>query len=360
MSEFRNKSAARAALTRNVEGVELLGELVTWSCGGVRVTYARLIQALKEAGLDHAVARRMLPRNAFKRACKELSASRVIREVRELSTASELVFQFTLEKLENQEFRYETEDLVSIHRETGQVACRSEELRDRAQALLDAAVEARTGSDVTRIIQRLFEQHADLFPVRDRGGIYFCPIAFKEFVDRIAKFMAAMSGTLDRWPVPAGLASSKKSVKESIDAGITRAIEDHLAAIDEFNESTRADTFDRHQQAIAMTGMKIEAYKSLLEDKVEGLDRALARAGELLRAKMAGEFSAVDRLFGLMEEEAPEEAPEVQDAAPEADDWVDKEPTQEPTREEALESCVAVTQQVTAPSDSEDVLDWLN
>ena len=33
--------------------------------------------------------------------------------------------------------------------------------------------DARTGSDVTRGVQRLFERRADLFPIRESGGVYF-------------------------------------------------------------------------------------------------------------------------------------------------------------------------------------------
>lgn len=337
-------------LVRNVEGVDLLGELVTWSCGGVKVTYADVVRALKDADLDHNVARRLLPRNAFKRACKALSGNRVIREIKELSSSVELVFQFTREKLENKEFVYETEDLVRIHRETGAITCGSEELRQLAQSLLDSAVESRTGSDVTRIIQRLFEQHAEMYPVRDRGGIYFCPIAFKEFVDKIASFMAAMNGTLDRWPVPAGLASSKKSVKESLDAGIARAIEDHLAAIEKFDEGTRDGTFERHEQAIATTAFKIEAYQSLLEEKVETLRSAVDRASNLLRAKMAGDvFASV--------------GPAVSAEVVEGDDWIHAvNPAEDWLTEDELADCAysGETQGDSADVDGAELVAYIN
>jgi hypothetical protein len=40
-----------------------------------------------------------------------------------------------------------------------------------AQEHLDECVAARNGGDITRVIQRLFERNADLFPVRERGGV---------------------------------------------------------------------------------------------------------------------------------------------------------------------------------------------
>lgn len=285
------KSLAVQGLIQNVQGVPLFGELVCWSCHGVKVSYHKIVQALREADLDPDVARRLLPRNAFRRACKELGQSRVIREIKELSNNTELVFQFTSEKKEDKKFAYELECLVSINRETGAVACSNEEVKQHAQALLNQAIETRTGSDVTRIIQRLFEQNADLFPVRDRGGIYFCPIAFSSFVDKVHKFMGLMNGTLDRWPIPAGLSSSKVSVKDSITQGVTSMIEEHLRAIEAFDDSTRADTYERHEANILNTAFKIEAYKALLEEKAEELEEALREARALLHSKMAGELS---------------------------------------------------------------------
>lgn len=279
-------------LIREFSGVSLFGELVCWSCNGVKVTYHTVIQALRDSGLDENVARKLLPRNAFKRACKSLSSNRVIREVKELSSATELVFQFTAEKMGEGRFSYELEALVKINRDSGRVDCENADLKDRAQSLLDEAIEGRTGNDVTRIIQRLFEQNADLFPVRDRGGIYFVPIAFREFVDKIQTFMGKMNATLDRWPVPSGMAESKASVRDSITAGLDRAIEEHFAAIEQFDDTTRASTFANHERNIQETQFRLEAYQALLEDRKEALEKSLEKARELLQARMAGMFSA--------------------------------------------------------------------
>jgi hypothetical protein len=306
-------------LVREFSGVELFGELVCWSCNGVKVTYHQVLAALKQAELDQNVARKLLPRNAFKRACKSLAQNRVIREVKELSTSAELVFQFTSEiKGDDQKFRYEIEDLVKINRETGRIECGTVNLQERAQSLLDDAIEGRTGSDVTRIIQRLFEQNADLFPARDRGGMYFVPIAFHEFLDKVKMFMSKMGGKLDRWPIPAGMVESRASVKDSITAGLDQCIQDHFAAIDLFSESTRPDTYARHEQNIETTRFKLEAYQALLDDKAEHLSRMLSQAKEKLRTRMAGIFSDFDDLPAAPASPATPVSPTVQPLAQEA------------------------------------------
>ena len=54
-------------------GVALHGEIITWNCAGAAIRHSELVEALSRSGLDPRVAREMLPRNAFARACKKLA-----------------------------------------------------------------------------------------------------------------------------------------------------------------------------------------------------------------------------------------------------------------------------------------------
>ena len=76
-------------------GTKLLGEILTWSCSGVKIRLTDLVEALRDAGLDEGVARELAPRHAFSRACKKLSEARIIRPVAE--DAHHITFQFTKE-----------------------------------------------------------------------------------------------------------------------------------------------------------------------------------------------------------------------------------------------------------------------
>ena len=60
-------------------GVELHGEIITWSCAGGAIRHFELVDALSASGLDPKAARDMLPRNAFARACRKLAEARIIR-----------------------------------------------------------------------------------------------------------------------------------------------------------------------------------------------------------------------------------------------------------------------------------------
>src|SRR5215813_12352274 len=58
-------------------GTPLLGEVITWNAGGVKVKHTALVEALRDAGLDEKVARELAPRHAFTRACRKLGEKRI-------------------------------------------------------------------------------------------------------------------------------------------------------------------------------------------------------------------------------------------------------------------------------------------
>ena len=100
------------------------------------------------------------------------------------------------------------------------MTCDNEPLREHAQRELDERITARTAGDVTTVIQRLFDRHADLFRIRDQGGCYFVPAAHMEFVEKVEKFVSVLNGNLRRFPIPAGTPQGDRSVKESVADGL--------------------------------------------------------------------------------------------------------------------------------------------
>ena len=150
-----------------------------------------------------------------------------------------LTFQFTKESREGGRFQYELETLVTLEKETGKVSCPLPGLATLAQEHLDECIAARNGGDITRMIQKLFERQADLFPIRERGGVYFTPAEHASFVDRVQAFLGKVNGRLSRFPVPAGTPHGDKSVKDAVAGGIATLIEEHRAAVATFGTDTR-------------------------------------------------------------------------------------------------------------------------
>jgi hypothetical protein len=265
-------------------GTRLWGEIITWSCNAVTIKHIDLVDALNGSGLDASVARELAPRHAFARACKKLSEARIIRQVAE--NESEIRFQFTAEHRDGEQFVYDLETMLSVEKTTGKVTCGKSDLAIRAQEELDRSLEARNGSDVTRIIQKLFERQADLFPIREQGGAYFVPREYMDFVDKVQTFLGRLNGRIQRFPVPTGTPEGDRSVKESVAAGIAALIAEHQEAVREFGEDTRPSTLTRAAERICQTKFKIEAYSEYLAEERSRLDAQLTDAAQSLRTKI--------------------------------------------------------------------------
>jgi hypothetical protein len=278
---------ARNEYLRQTQSLELLGEIITWDLNpNTKITHTDLVSALSAAGLETKVARELCHRYAFARAAKQMAEQRIIRFVGEAQ--NKLVFQFTKEYKDStqERYNYDFEATLSLEKDTGFIEVHStaltsqqcQDLAEHAKTLLRQATETRTTADVTRVIKRLFEKKADLFPVRDNGSVYFVPNRHTAFVDQIQNFVIGLQGRINRFPVPAGTQHGNKSVQEAVTEGIQLMIFEHSQAVDEFGTDTRLSTVQRALDRIQQTQFKIEAYQDLLTDQREKLDEALAMA----------------------------------------------------------------------------------
>ncbi|QDU18971.1 DUF6744 family protein [Urbifossiella limnaea] len=265
-------------------GTRLLGEVIAWTCAGVAVTHPALLTALRDAGLDEGVARELAPRHAFTRACKKLCDRRIIRQVGEDDAT--VTFQFTAESRDGDRFEYELETMLTLDKKTGTVRCDLPGLATLAQEELDRAIDARSGADVTRVIQKLFDRHADLFPVRPQGGVYFVPARHAAFVDKVQAMLGRLNGQTLRFPVPAGTPEGDRSVKEAVADGLSGLIADYRRAVAGFDADTRPGTVERAAEKIRAARFKVEAYAEYLADERGRLERELAAAQRELRAKV--------------------------------------------------------------------------
>jgi hypothetical protein len=226
----------------------------------------------------------LAPRHAFSRACRKLSEQRIIRPVSE--DANTLKFQFTQESREGDRFEYTLETMLTLDKQTGAVSCELPGLATMAQEELDRCIAVRTGSDITRVVQRLFERNADLFALRPQGGAYFVPAAHTDFVNRIQDVLNRVGGRLLRFPVPAGTEEGDRSVTSAMAEGLATVIAEHRAAVAQFGADTRDDTLQRAADKIRTTKFKLTAYAEYLTGERERLERDVADAERELREQV--------------------------------------------------------------------------
>ena len=264
---------------------KMLGEIITWKIQGVAISHADLLAGLMASDLDCDVAKELAPRNAFARACSKLDSERIIRKIAE--DHEKISFQFTREALEDGKFNYHFESLLFLNKYSGGITSENLELEQLAKEEFGRCMEERTATDVTKIVQRLFERHADLFSIRDQGGAYFVPEIHHDFVVKVESFVRNIGGSLQRFPIPAGSPQGDLAVREAVANGLQGIIDEHMEAVQKFGEDTRPDTLRRAEEKVRLTKLKIEGYSFYLDRKREDLEASLQQASELLRSRMS-------------------------------------------------------------------------
>ncbi len=279
------KKAKLQDVSGKLNGTVLLGEVVAWNARSeTKRTFQDVVDALKRAKLDHEVAKEFMPRFAFSRACKELTDQAVIDVVKENDTT--IKFQFTKKSMKGEDWEFAKDCNLELDKKTGQVTCKKKELQTKAQELLDAAIIERNTSDITRIVQALFEQQTDLLPVRDQGGAYLVLIEHIDIANKIGQFLKDVGGKLRRFPIPAGTHTGDEAVQDTIASAIMGLIKDHEQAVDQFTVNTRGDTMTNAANKIKATRNKIEGYAVHLKDKADLLMKEIDKANKKLKQKI--------------------------------------------------------------------------
>lgn len=275
-----------------MESSNLLGEVVTWDLDKALTTYSAVRDSLAAAGLEPDEAKELKPRAAFSRACKDLKQDRTIDKLK-ISDEGLEKFQFTRKETSATgtiDFDYEC--VVELDCENGDVACpENPEMARRAQELLGHAMQMRNAQDITRLVQRLFEKNADLYPINPRKGVaYFVPDAHRPFTARVEEFLKRLGGKLCRFPVPRGTPEGNASVKEAVQSGLSSLLAELDEKVKGWDETTRKSTMERALEEYQAVAYKVDAYAEYLESEQEGLRQKLAEAKQKLASKITESF----------------------------------------------------------------------
>lgn len=267
---------------------ELLGDVVAFQDPKGEVTIANVRAALSTAGLSPESAPDLTPRAAFSRACKDLKESRQIDKVSLDKDTRETKFQLTRRDEFNGEIHFLKECFAYLNLDTGVIRCDDSEIENKARQLFAAAMQARTATDITRIVQGMFKAKADLFAlVPNKGVAYFVPEVHRPFTDQIEAFYSALGGRLCRFPVPKGTESGNASVKAAVDDGLAAMAAELSAAVDAWDETTRQSTMDKAIERWQAISYKVDSYGEYLESAQGKLRETLDAAKSALAAKIS-------------------------------------------------------------------------
>ena len=264
---------------------DLLGHVVAWQFPSNQIAYSDVRKALESAGLNPEYAKELRPAAAFSRAAKGLKEQRRIDKVK--SEKGITRFQLTHVKNDGEQIDFTRETEVKLESETGIITCPNAAIEQQARDLFRDAMATRTNNDCTRLVQELFKQNADLFPlVPEKGVAYFVPVAHSAFLAKVRNFAEACGGSFYPFPVPKGTAIGNASVRDTVASGLANMISELNAAVSDWDDTTRASTTDKAIKRWEQITYKTEAYAVYLETEKDKLTEALAAAKEALTAKI--------------------------------------------------------------------------
>lgn len=258
-----------------------IGEIVSWTAPS-KVLRADLLVALTTAGLSEDMAPEMLPRNAFKRAVRELEDGKIIRQCEE--DVDHIAFQFTTEFLTNGEYEYATECFVKVNKSTGECTGTDQQVADLAHEKLVEKMEVRNASDISRMIQALFKRNGDLFSVREAGGCYFVPQMHVGLVEQVQELVDLIGGSVRRFEI-CNTQNATKSAAQAVKDQLDQLVSEFESYVDLLS-SESAQQVNTATKKIAEIKTKTDAYKDLLGDYCKSFEETLGDMNSKLMEKL--------------------------------------------------------------------------
>jgi hypothetical protein len=213
------KNMLLGQLQAGAQNIPIYGNIVWWNIQNVELTKEQFEKLLVDHNIDKKYAREHNYRSAFIRALREMEENRIIRKVEE--DEFRLTYQFTAEKMVKEaggehSLEYDKETVIIIdkveYRKSGDF---TKSLIKGKPAIKDAVVklfelhrQKYKSSDITRYIQKIFRESADIISLRTQGSVYFVPAGYQQVLDNVTALIADMGNSrLDCCPVPAADAS---------------------------------------------------------------------------------------------------------------------------------------------------------
>jgi hypothetical protein len=271
-----------------------MGTIVSWEAPK-EISFDELTTAVLKAGFDSKYSREMAPRNAFSRAARDLADARVIRKLDEDDT--EVRFQFTKEYMAANLIRYDFECMMWLHKEHGTIrtdTTDAQELVDQAQALVYEHQGKRNRSDITRMIQRIFEDRkGDLISLHPNGGTYFVPDTHKDLVEQVRLLLTELGGKLNPFVISFGDPNTSASVAEAMADHLIQQIDEFRKTCESFSPDTSATVIARRTETIAAMRDKLQGYQALLSGYSEQIAAEIDKAENAIVEAILGAEAAI-------------------------------------------------------------------
>jgi hypothetical protein len=276
-----------AQFTEGVTSFPVIGYIVWWNVRNVDLHQDDLSKMLEDCGLDTKYAREHNYRSAFIRAIRNMEEKRIIRKVDENKHV--LVYQFTAEIKEgagaNASLDYDKETVIvidkNVYRDTADFSKAiiegREDIKTKVVQLFHHEKKRYRSSDITRYIQNILGDNADICALREQGNIYFVPAGYRPILDKVIQLFGAIqeacgaSSSLRAIPMP-NVAASKEAVHDSFSReieGIFKNIETEIEKVGTGQKNAGTKWAENKKGKIQNIKDRIGLYADVLGERAE-------------------------------------------------------------------------------------------
>jgi len=273
----------------NEEFYDLRGHILTYSFRGVKISRARAIDALRDAGIDSEFLAKKSTRTGWSQAVKDLEDSKIIQVLSKDNKAKTITFQFNdIAKDGDGSLKYPYDMQVTLHTDTGDVDSRNEAFNATTKAKILEALDTLNANDLTRLIQKFLKGQAECYAINPEvGGAYFVPVQYPKVVDSVVEFCRLLGKAAGKFPVPVRDEDGDRSVADAIVSGLITEVEALKASVEAFDPSkVRDSTITKKVEAYQKAKFRLEGYKELLAEQASKVDSVIAEAQADLSAKI--------------------------------------------------------------------------
>lgn len=315
--QVNTKGKLMGYLNEGQLNLPILGWVCWWNVREVSLTREQFSGFLKTVGLDDKYARSHNYRSALIRALRSMEEGKLIRRVKE--DGIYIVFQFTAEQLvqsgdgENPRLEYNAEVTVTVDKEayamfakdengfiksishvtnpnTGLEAQNADQIKVAISNAFDREKDTYKSSDVTRYIQQIFEDSADIISLRPQGSIYFVPAGFQSIVYSVKQLVEYIGGmcTFETFPVP-DVKDARKTIGDSFAEEVAETLSKMDEEIKKANEGGKDITekwVSTRQERIIKLKNRIDMYAEVLGDKARDFHSDFNALSDMLKPRV--------------------------------------------------------------------------
>lgn len=279
MTNATKRNILLGNLKDGTRDIPIVGFLTWWNVRSVSITQKDFSDLLENCGLPTKYAREHNYRSAFTRALRNMEEKRIIRKVEESS--ERIVIQFTAESKvgdgERAKLEYDPETILIVDKKIYQDTKDFEKALTKGREDIKAKVVksfyeekvSYNSSDITRYVQNILSENADIISLRDQGTVYFVPAGYQDTLNKVVALVGQLGNSaMDFFPVPDTSASRGRISKSFLDEirVILEKMTEKVSEVDEGDKEVTEKWVGNKIAEIEAVKRRIDLYSEILPE----------------------------------------------------------------------------------------------